>query len=320
MNGRLFFLAYKLPNLFVGLSILLACFFLLVFVQGCIKTASLTSGSPSSGSSVYYSNNPNAFAAGTDEFLHVLGQSLGGTWRVAKGGLLHAGASTVQAAKAVAAAARAVGKAIAAGCMWVVRTAAGVIVFVLQIPINFYGFISSTDAVNAVISPASHIHNEDVPIIDPDDPALRTAQQALPAAGLSSGANPEQAVWPMHGQITTYFGEKGRFYRTTHTGIDISDGQRSGVTPIYAFRSGKVILVERSSGLGNHVIIDHGNGITSVYGHMYSVAVKPGQDVNTATELGRQGTTGVSTGPHLHFEIRVNGQATDPRGFIAGHP
>jgi murein DD-endopeptidase MepM/ murein hydrolase activator NlpD len=68
------------------------------------------------------------------------------------------------------------------------------------------------------------------------------------------------------------------------------------------------------------VIVDHGNGVTSVYAHMDSIAVKTGQEVGLDTVLGIEGTTGVSTGPHLHLEIRVNGQAANPRQFIDGNP
>lgn len=151
---------------------------------------------------------------------------------------------------------------------------------------------------------------------------LLAALQALPAETAGHPTEPaiQEAYWPMHGQITTHFGEKGRFYRSAHTGIDISDGKRSGITAIKAFRRGKVLTTTRNSGLGNHVIIDHGNGITSVYAHLSTISVQAGQDVDTSTVLGLQGSTGVSTGPHLHFEIRVNGQATDPRPFIAGQP
>jgi murein DD-endopeptidase MepM/ murein hydrolase activator NlpD len=175
--------------------------------------------------------------------------------------------------------------------------------------------------VNAVVEPSAS-HGQ-VPIIDPDDPALLAAQQALPAvipADKAADPHAEEAIWPMHGAVTTQFGEKGRFYRVAHTGIDISDGNRAGITPIKPFRRGTVIETTRNSGLGNHVIIDHGNGITSVYAHLSVISVQVGQAVDASTTLGLEGSTGVSTGPHLHFEIRVNGQAADPREFIAGQP
>jgi murein DD-endopeptidase MepM/ murein hydrolase activator NlpD len=251
--------------------------------------------------------------------VHELSQSMGRSLEVTKGGLLHVGSSAITAGKVIASFVQAVAVVIGHVFMALISGIAHTIVFIVQIPINVYEAVSNTKVVNAVITPADHMHADDVPIIDPNDPALAAAKKALPAVSSTSQA-PQEAQWPIHGAITTYFGEKGPHYHPTHTGIDISDGQRSGVTPVRPFRSGKVIVAERSGGLGNHVIIDHGSGITSVYGHMYSIAVKVGQDVDTTTELGREGTTGVSTGPHVHFEIRVNGQATDPRGFIAGTP
>jgi murein DD-endopeptidase MepM/ murein hydrolase activator NlpD len=68
------------------------------------------------------------------------------------------------------------------------------------------------------------------------------------------------------------------------------------------------------------LVIDHGGGLSSVYGHLYSISVKAGQMVDTNTVLGYEGSTGASTGTHLHFEIRVNGQPEDPKKFIPGLP
>jgi murein DD-endopeptidase MepM/ murein hydrolase activator NlpD len=171
-----------------------------------------------------------------------------------------------------------------------------------------------------------------VPIIDPNSPELVAARKALPAtqpapaAAAAAPAAPEvpQAssvvAWPLHGTITTLFGVPELPYQAIHTGLDISDGKRPGTTPIKAFRQGKVLQTLTTGGLGNHVIVDHGNGVTSVYGHLNSISVQVGQTVDTTTILGYEGTTGVSTGSHLHFEIRVNGQATDPHQFISGQP
>ena len=110
-------------------------------------------------------------------------------------------------------------------------------------------------------------------------------------------------------------------YQPTHTGLDISDGQPAGRSEIKPFRPGHVIDIVRSnSGLGNHVIIDHGDGITSVYGHLASIVAVIGQAVDKTTVLGFEGSSGASTGTHLHFEIRVDGQARDPLQFIPGRP
>lgn len=190
------------------------------------------------------------------------------------------------------------------------------VVSVMIIPANTVETISGTIKVDNVLHPGDH---DAVPIIDPKSPAVAQAQEALQAP-TPAAPQPEEAIWPMHGAVTTEFGVPEWPYQPIHTGIDISDGKRSNVTPIKAFRSGRVIDVERTGGLGNHVVVDHGNGVTSVYGHMASIAVTTGQAVDTTTTLGYEGTTGVSTGPHLHFEIRIEGQVANPRAFISGQP
>lgn len=177
-------------------------------------------------------------------------------------------------------------------------------------------------AAAAIIRPADHT---EVPIIEPDSPALLAAAQALPATPAASAAPaPQPAVipsWPLHGAVTTEFGASDWPYQRVHTGIDISDGTRPGTTPVHPFRPGTVVQVVHSNvSLGNHVVVDHGNGVTSVYAHLSSTAVVVGQQVDQGTMLGYEGTTGASTGTHLHFEIRVNGQAANPRTFITGQP
>jgi murein DD-endopeptidase MepM/ murein hydrolase activator NlpD len=103
--------------------------------------------------------------------------------------------------------------------------------------------------------------------------------------------------------------------------MDISSGKASGVTVVKPIKPGRVIeTVKSSKGLGNHVILDHGSGVTSIYAHFATISVKEGQTVDKNTPLGSEGSTGLSTGPHLHLEIRVNGQAADPRHFINGRP
>jgi murein DD-endopeptidase MepM/ murein hydrolase activator NlpD len=110
-------------------------------------------------------------------------------------------------------------------------------------------------------------------------------------------------------------------YQPTHTGIDISDGWRSGVTPIHPFKPGRVIqVIHSNAGFGNHVIIDHGGGLTSLYGHMYSTSAQVGQQVDSSSILGYEGTTGASSGPHVHFEIRLNGQPVNPHNYVSGQP
>ena len=101
--------------------------------------------------------------------------------------------------------------------------------------------------------------------------------------------------------------------KTPHKGVDMAAPR--GVS-IKATKAGKVIKACYLSGYGNAVYLDHGNGITSRYAHMSSITVKNGQTVKQGDEVGKVGTTGASTGNHLHFEIRINGEAVDPQKYI----
>jgi murein DD-endopeptidase MepM/ murein hydrolase activator NlpD len=121
---------------------------------------------------------------------------------------------------------------------------------------------------------------------------------------------PASFIWPVSGPITSPFGMR---WGTLHPGIDI--GVPSG-TPIHAAASGKVIWCGWMSGYGNLVMIDHGGGIASLYGHQTRVAVSCGQSVTQGEIIGYSGCTGFCTGPHVHFEIRVNGSPVDPLGYL----
>ncbi|MBW3098854.1 peptidoglycan DD-metalloendopeptidase family protein [Pseudohoeflea coraliihabitans] len=99
-----------------------------------------------------------------------------------------------------------------------------------------------------------------------------------------------------------------------HSGVDFR--VRTG-TPILATGAGTVIRAGRSGGYGKLVEIDHGNGLTSRYAHLSRILVSPGQRVSTGDTIGKSGSTGRSTGPHLHYEIRRNGRALDPSRFLS---
>lgn len=98
-----------------------------------------------------------------------------------------------------------------------------------------------------------------------------------------------------------------------HAGIDFRTPRG---TPIRAAGAGRVVTAGRSGGYGNLVEIDHGNGVTTRYAHLSSIAVERGQIVNTGDHLGRAGSTGRSTGPHLHYETRVDDEPVDPNRFL----
>jgi murein DD-endopeptidase MepM/ murein hydrolase activator NlpD len=116
--------------------------------------------------------------------------------------------------------------------------------------------------------------------------------------------------WPVGGPVTSEFGYRwGRL----HAGLDIGAGTG---TPIHAAKSGTVIFSGQQNGYGNVIIISHGGGLTTLYGHQSRLAARDGDEVSTGDVIGYVGSTGHSTGPHLHFETRVNGSPQNPRRFL----
>ena len=117
-------------------------------------------------------------------------------------------------------------------------------------------------------------------------------------------------TWPTSGQITSGFGPRwGRM----HQGLDIAAPTGR---PITAAKSGTVIVAGWSGGYGQLVVIDHGGGLATAYAHQSRIAVKTGDPVTQGGLVGFVGSTGHSTGPHLHFEVRVNGAARDPLPYL----
>ncbi|HZQ66746.1 MAG TPA: peptidoglycan DD-metalloendopeptidase family protein [Gaiellaceae bacterium] len=117
-------------------------------------------------------------------------------------------------------------------------------------------------------------------------------------------------VWPVNAGLTSPFGWRwGRM----HEGVDL--GAAYG-TPILAAAAGTVIYAGWMGGYGNLVVIDHGGGLSTAYGHQSRIAVAVGQAVAQGQVIGYVGSTGHSTGPHLHFEVRVDGQPVDPLGYL----
>jgi murein DD-endopeptidase MepM/ murein hydrolase activator NlpD len=98
-----------------------------------------------------------------------------------------------------------------------------------------------------------------------------------------------------------------------HTGVDFRGEPGE---PVRAAASGKVVQAERNGGYGLMVEVDHGNGIATRYAHLSAISVSEGAAIDVGTVVGRIGTTGRSTGPHLHYEVRVNGEAVDPQRFL----
>ncbi|MGH9155247.1 MAG: murein hydrolase activator EnvC family protein [Acidimicrobiales bacterium] len=140
--------------------------------------------------------------------------------------------------------------------------------------------------------------------------ALIRSRERAAASVIDGVASAAGLVWPVRGTLTSGFGPRwGRL----HAGIDIA--AKTG-TPIKAPKAGEVIFSGTYSGYGNCVIIDHGGGLTTLYGHQSRIAVREGANVGQGDVIGYVGSTGHSTGPHLHFETRVNGSPQNPRRFL----
>jgi murein DD-endopeptidase MepM/ murein hydrolase activator NlpD len=141
---------------------------------------------------------------------------------------------------------------------------------------------------------------------------IRSAQSAPSSAAAVTTGAPSAAgfIWPVHGVLTSYFGWRwGRM----HEGIDLAVGNG---TPVVASAAGTVIVAGWMGGYGNLVVVDHGNGVATAYAHNTSITVGVGQSVAQGQLVAYSGNTGNSTGPHVHFEVRVNGAAVDPLGYL----
>lgn len=151
----------------------------------------------------------------------------------------------------------------------------------------------------------------------------RQAQAAASGGGYSNGSTvvgTGQFSWPVPSctYLTSRFGMRVHpitGVTKSHTGVDI--GAESGAT-IVAADGGTVVLAGVNSGYGNCVMIDHGNGYKTLYGHMSSIAVTNGQAVSKGDTVGYVGSTGLSTGPHCHYEVWKDGSRIDPEQFYSG--
>ncbi|MCB0333080.1 MAG: M23 family metallopeptidase [Bdellovibrionales bacterium] len=126
-------------------------------------------------------------------------------------------------------------------------------------------------------------------------------------------------VYPLLGErVSSSFGPRNhpvRHVQRHHSGIDLAAPQGA---QIRAIASGRVVYADPYKGYGNLVVIEHANGITSHYGHCSKIHVDPGQEVKAGEIIATVGKTGLATGYHLHFEIRINGEPKDPDVYIPG--
>ena len=166
-----------------------------------------------------------------------------------------------------------------------------------------------------------HLEGSVADIQDKIQAQIAAAQQtsSVPAApaGPFRGESSEGYIWPVNGPVVSPFGPRtinGGY--ENHPGIDIS--VPSG-TPIHAAANGVVLFTQpeaTSGGYGNYTCIDHGGGISSCYAHQASFGVTQGQQVQQGDVIGISDCTGYCFGPHLHFEIRINGTVTDPMAYL----
>jgi murein DD-endopeptidase MepM/ murein hydrolase activator NlpD len=145
-----------------------------------------------------------------------------------------------------------------------------------------------------------------------------TATEAATEAAAAPKSRDGEMHWPLPGYTTlsSTFGTRVHPVTKTvksHTGIDLPAPTGTG---IQAAKDGTVIIAGVQSGYGNTVVIDHGGGITTLYGHCSKLLVKAGQKVKAGAVIAKVGSTGVSTGPHLHFEVRKTGSPVQPLNYF----
>ena len=147
---------------------------------------------------------------------------------------------------------------------------------------------------------------EDKVVEEPVDELILKGTKAVP--GVSTG----KFAWPAQGGYVS--SKKGPRWGRQHNGIDIA---RPSGKAILASDAGTVTATGPQGGYGNRVVVDHGNGYTTLYAHLQSISVKPGQKLAQGQKLGVMGNTGRSTGVHLHFEVRKNGQLINPLTVVS---
>lgn len=276
------------------------------------------------GNVTYSESSPNVISEGMVEGVAKISDSLGAIGYssgaalytvafVSYNGLRNAGIFTAKSVQAV-------GKGVVTVSAHATRTIVKGVFAVTRGTSDIVGNVAKTPSAGSFVRPA-----DNVPVTEIDARAALVKASDIKANVQKQEENTAYSnnaiAWPIHGVVTTLFGVPEWPYQPIHTGMDISSGQPSGVTPIRPYKAGKVAEVVHSAySLGNHVVVDHGNGLKSVYAHMSVILVSVGQEVNVGSILGREGSTGASTGAHLHFEIRQNGQPLNPQQFISGQP
>lgn len=150
--------------------------------------------------------------------------------------------------------------------------------------------------------------------VNEEGQSLRALERFITKAGRVLAALPSR--WPVRGAVNSEFGRRLSPWTGApefHSGIDISSDRGM---PVKAPAPGTVVFAGSQAEYGNTVILDHGNDIKSLYGHLQKIQVVLGQRVERGQVIALSGNTGKSSGPHLHYEILVKGQAVNPRGYL----
>jgi murein DD-endopeptidase MepM/ murein hydrolase activator NlpD len=171
-------------------------------------------------------------------------------------------------------------------------------------------------------SPRMGNKNVEGPALTNDIVIISRAEEMSPMRKLGSlkaGGAPSNipSIWPVVGTLRSGVGMRNNPFGGSsveyHKGQDISAPMG---TPINVTADGVVVVAGWMKGYGNGIYVDHGNGITTRYGHLSRIDVVVGQTVKRGAHLGLVGSTGRSTGPHLHYEVRINGQPASPRDYL----
>ncbi len=186
---------------------------------------------------------------------------------------------------------------------WIASSICVLSIFLIILFANYHQSISAGSRI--LLEPEPILHRDNGQVLDIEKMARNTDQLA---------ARP--SIWPTSGEVTSGFGWRNSPMGgggELHPGIDIANSMGA---PVVAAADGVVVQSGAAGGYGNMVQIDHGNGISTIYGHNSRIIVSMGQSVRKGQVVSYVGSTGKSTGPHLHYEVRINGNAVDPIGFM----
>lgn len=194
----------------------------------------------------------------------------------------------------------------------------------IQIILNLENDLENRQAEYDAIMAAEDAANATIDKLVAELEAQRAAAAAAAAASGGGGGGSANAsgsfLWPVasYVYVSSRFGPRVHPItgeKKNHTGLDIASNQG---TTVYASDGGSVTLAGWNGGYGNCIMIDHGNGYVTLYGHLSSISVSQGQSVSQGDVIGAVGSTGNSTGPHLHFEVLKDGSRIDPEQFFSG--